>query len=106
MASNYRYGVYQCGLRDFGRDSMFDFFSHIAPVNGMVAIFATEKEAEEDAEARNPKRDPMPGAKGSPTFAVCDLNDEATYIPRQNVGRNGTKVVYLGKSAIVKALGN
>lgn len=105
MASQYRYGVYQCGLRDFRHDSHYDFFSITTPASGMVAIFASREEAEADAEARNPKRHPMPGAPGLPTYAVCDLNDESTYVTRQNVGRNGTGVVHRGKLEIVKAFG-
>lgn len=63
MASKYRYGVYQYGLRGLGRDSHYDFFSCTTPSAGIVAIFATRDEADADAEARNPKRDPMPGAE-------------------------------------------
>ncbi len=105
MASKFRYGVYQDGLRGFRRDSHYDFFSHTTPAAGMVAIFATREEAEADAEARNPKRDPLPGAPELPTYAVCDLNDEDTYVTRQNVGRNGRGVVYRGKAELVTALG-
>lgn len=105
MASQYRFGVYHCGYREWRRDSAFDFFSNTCPANGMVAIFATREEAESDAESRNPDSDPMPGAAGKPTYSVCDLNDESTYVSGQNVGKSGSGVIRRGKLAIVKQFG-
>lgn len=104
MASKYRYGVYQCGLREWRRDSHYDYFATTTPARGMVAIFATREEAEADASARDPKADPLPGAPGLPTYAVCDLDDEATYVTGQDVSRSGGGVVYRGKAAIIAKL--
>lgn len=99
----YRYGVYRCGVRQWRMDSRYDFFTGATPAAGMVAIFATKKEALADAAARNPKHDPLPGEPGFPVYSVCDLDEESTYVTGQNVGRSGVGVVRRGKAEVIKA---
>ena len=102
MASKYRFGVYNYGLREWRKTSHYDFFTSATPARGIVAIFSTREDAQADADARNPKHDPLPGASGYPMYDVCDLNEESTYLTGQNVGKSGTNVVPRGKAEIVK----
>jgi hypothetical protein len=104
-ASKYRYGVYQDGLRGWRRDSRYDYFTHTTPANGIVSIHATLEEAQAEADRLNPKRDPAPGARELPTYAVCDLNEESTYVTGQNVGQSGSGVVAKGKYDLVSRFG-
>lgn len=103
MASKYRYGVAQDGLRGWRTESYYDRMTQ-APV--IIQIFAGRDEAQawiDAALAAQP--DPIPGGPQYPIYGVYDLNTESAYLSRQNIGRNGSAVVYRGKAELVRSLG-